>query len=182
MTEAEYLAYDLAHEGKHEFVNGQVLAMSGVSAVHDALQVNLMGALLGRLRGGPCRPHGSDLRVHIDETGMYAYPGLTVVCGQPEYSSTRPPSLLNPGVVIEVLSETTEDYEMNAKAAHYRRRSSVQQILLVDSRRRMVQSQVRNPEGTWTLAEYEAGEVPVAPLGLTIPMDEIYEGVTLELA
>jgi Uma2 family endonuclease len=113
---------------------------------------------------------------------MYAYPDLTVYCGEPELAPTRPESLLNPRLIVEVLSESTAAYDISAKAAHYRNRPSVLQILFVDSRRRLVQSQTRNADGTWTLRDQDAGDVSIGPLGLTIPMDELYEGVTFETA
>lgn len=177
MTEAEYLAYDQDRDVKHEFVNGEVVAMAGVTESHSALQVNLTLALGTRLRGGECRVHGSDLRVRLDETGLYGYPDLTVVCGEARFAPTKPVSLLNPCLIVEVLSESTEEYDRGAKVAHYRHRSSVDTILLVDSRRRLVELLTRNPDGTWTLSEHTTGAFAV--LGHTIPLDELYEGVAL---
>lgn len=175
MTEAEYLDYDRTHDGKYEYVNGEVVAMSGVSDAHDRIQVNTTVALANRLRGGSCRVRGPDLRVRLDETGLYCYPDLTVVCGEPAFASTRPVTLLNPRVIIEVLSETTEEYDRGAKVAHYRHRSSVDLILLIDSQRRMVERQQRNADGTWTLSEHTSGAVVV--LEHAIPLDEFYDGV-----
>lgn len=96
MTEAEYLEYDRTHDGKYEYVNGEVVAMSGVSDAHDRIQVNATVALATRLRGGPCRVRGAALRVRLDETGLYGYPDLTIVCGEPAFAATRPVTLLNP--------------------------------------------------------------------------------------
>jgi Uma2 family endonuclease len=114
MSEAEYLEYDRTHDGKYEYVNGEVVAMSGVSDAHDRIQVNATVALANRLRGGPCRVRGAGLRVRLDETGLYCYPDLTIVCGEPAFAPTRPVTLLNPRVIIEVLSETTEEYDRGA--------------------------------------------------------------------
>ena len=175
MSEAEYLAYELGHEGKHELVNGEVLAMSGVSEAHSLIQANLTIALGTRLRGGPCRVYTSDLRVLLEETGMYCYPDLSVVCGAAQFVPTRPETLLNPRLVIEVLSESSEDYDRGAKAAHYRHRATIETLLFVDSRRRLVEMQRRNPDGTWTLSEHTTGSLPVVDIEL--PLDEIYEGV-----
>jgi Uma2 family endonuclease len=175
MTEAEYLAYDLAHDGKHELVNGEVLAMAGATYAHNLVQANLSGVLWNALRGGPCRVHGSDMRVRLDETRLYCYPDLTIVCGDAELAATKPETLLNPRVIIEVISESTEDYDRGAKVAHYRHRKSVDTILLVDSRRRLVERQSRNSDGTWTLSEHTTGSVRV--LDLEVPLDDIYEGV-----
>ncbi len=177
MTEAAYLAYDQSHAGKHEYVNGEVVAISGVSDAHDRIQVNATLALGSRLRGGPCRVRGSDLRVRLDETGLYCYPDLTIVCGEPAFADTRPVTLLNPRVVIEVLSETTEEYDRGAKVAHYRHRASVDLLLLIDSQRRLIERQQRNPDGTWTLSEHTAGSVLV--LDHALPFDELYDGVAL---
>jgi Uma2 family endonuclease len=177
MTEAEYLAYDLLHEGKHEFVNGEVIAMAGATLAHSTIQMNLGVALTTRLRKTPCRAHGSDLRVRIDETGLYAYPDMTIYRGKPEFAPTRPESLLNPRVILEILSDSTEDYDLGAKAAHYRKRSSVEAVVFVDSRRPRVQLQTRNPDGTWLLSEMTEGELRLAVIDVVLPLAEIYEGV-----
>ena len=97
--------------------------------------------------------------------------------GEPAFAATAPVTLLNPQVIIEVLSETTEEYDRGAKVAHYRRRASVDLILLIDSRRRMVERQQRNPDGTWTLSEHASGMVVV--LDHEVPLDELYDGVAL---
>jgi Uma2 family endonuclease len=177
MTEADYLAYERTHAGKHEYVSGEVVAMEGVSDAHDRLQVNATVALANRLRGGPCRVRGADLRVRLDETGLYCYPDLTIVCGDAAFAPTQPVTLLNPRVIIEVLSESTEEYDRGAKVAHYRHRASVDLILLIDSRRQVVERQQRNADGTWTLSEHTRGVVVV--LDHAIPLDELYEGVAL---
>jgi Uma2 family endonuclease len=175
MTEVEYLEYDRAHDGKYEYVNGEVVAMAGVSDAHDRIQVNATVGLANRLRGGPCRVRGADLRVRLDETGLYCYPDLTIVCGEPVFAETRPVTLLNPRVIIEVLSDTTEEYDRGAKVAHYRHRATVDLILLIDSQRRMVERQQRNQDGTWTLSEHTSGAISV--LDLELPLDELYDGV-----
>jgi Uma2 family endonuclease len=180
MSEAEYLAWEAEQEGKHEWVNGEVVAMAGASARHSTIQANFLSGLVTRLRGRNCRAHGSDLRVRIAETGLYAYPDVTVVCGPPEYAPTRPESLLNPRVVVEIFSESTEDHDRGAKAAHYRKRPSVQAIVFVDSRRKMVELQARNADGTWTLSERGEGELRIDCVDVTVPLEEIYEGADLE--
>jgi len=177
MTEAEYLEYDRSHDGKYEYLNGEVVAMAGVSDAHDRIQVNITVALANRLRGGPCRVRGADLRVRLDETGLYCYPDLTIVRGEPAFAATRPVTFLNPWVIIEVLSETTEEYDRGTKVAHYRHRASVDLILLIDSQHRMVERQQRNPDGTWTLSEHTTGKVVI--LEHEVPLDELYDGVAL---
>ena len=177
LTPAEYLAGEAEQADRHEYVNGEIVAMSGVSSAHNRITSNLHVALANGLRGGPCRVNMPDLRVLVDETGLYAYPDLTVVCGPPEYTADTVPSLRNPCVIVEVLSESTANHDLGAKAAHYRRRASVETLLLVDSRSRRVQRQTRNADGTWTLADLDDGEIEVA--GVVLTFDQIYEDMAL---
>jgi Uma2 family endonuclease len=176
MTEAEYLAYDLAHEGRHEFVNGEVYAMAGGSAEHALATMNLGALLHGALRGGPCRVYSGDLRVRVDETGLYTYPDLTVICGRAELAPTTPPCALNPRVVVEVLSASTEAYDRGAKASHYRRRPSIEAIVFVSTTEPRVEVHTRNLDGSWTLREATDGEIAVPPIGVSVPVAEIYAG------
>lgn len=151
--------------------------MSGVSDAHNRIQVNATVALANRLRGGPRRVRGADLRVQLDETGLYCYPDLTIVWPDPMFAPTRTVTLLNPKVIIEVLSDTTEEYDRGAKVSHFRHRASVDLILLIDSRRRLVERQQRNSDGTWTLSEHTSGRVMV--LEHELPLDELYDGVSV---
>jgi len=177
ITEAEYLATEASSPEKREYVNGEILAMAGVSFEHAAVHARLIGGLNRRLHGRGCEAVGSDLRVLTAETGLYSYPDIVVVCGRPELSATTPPSLLNPRVLFEILSESTENHDRVVKVAHYRHRATVDAIVLVDSRRRLVEIQTRNANGTWTLAELTTGELRIDVLDVGIPLDEIYDGV-----
>lgn len=179
MKVEDYLALDLESEEKLEFVNGEIVAMSGASPDHSAIQSNVMFALRSRV-SRPYRVDGPDLRVLLDETGLYAYPDVTVTCGAPELTDTNPPSLRNPRLVVEVLSDSTAQYDVAVKAAHYRHRASVEAILLVDSRERSVMLQLRNPDGTWTLRDLTTGDVEIPVMDLRIPLDQLYEGTSLE--
>lgn len=128
------------------------------------------------LRGSPCRVCSNDLRVRVEETGLYTYPDVTVVCGRAELAPTHPPSLLNPRVVVEVLSASTEAHDRGAKSAHYRRRASIEAIVYVATEERRVEVLTRNADGTWTLHEATTGDLPIAPLGVALPVDEVYAG------
>ena len=120
VSEDEYLALERKSETKHELINGVIVAMAGASYEHNTTAANLLVALGMRLRGRPCRPLGSDQRIHIPATGLYTYPDVSVVCGKPEFHSKDRDTLLNPRVIIEVLSDSTEAYDRGAKFAHYR--------------------------------------------------------------
>ncbi|MES2643755.1 MAG: Uma2 family endonuclease [Myxococcota bacterium] len=182
MTEEEYLEYDRTHDGKREFVNGELIDMAGASEAHGLVVGNLFFAIKTRLRGGACRAFVADMRVRIDETGLYAYPDIVVVCGKAEFAPTRPESLLNPSMVVEVLSPTTAGYDRGAKLEHYRRRPSIRAILLVDSVERRMTRYIRNADDTWTLADHLDGTVPIGPLELELSMDEIFEGTEEAMA
>ncbi len=175
-TEAEYLAMSEASEERLEYVNGEIMAMAGASPVHEAVVANLIRSLGNRLDGRPCRPFGSNLRVKISETGLYAYPDVTVVCGRLELEPTRPETLLNPTVIFEVLSASTEGYDRGAKAAHYRQRSSLNAYVLVSTDAKRIEVYTRT--GTvWTLGEArEGGDVRVDSLDIALPLAEVYAG------
>lgn len=177
ITEAEYLAYDLAHEARCEFVNGEIIAMAGASERHELLVMNL-GRVIGNcLRGRTCRVYGSNLRIKTDDTGMYAYPDATVVCGASRVLGTNPVTLTNPHVVFEVLSETTEKYDRGAKFAHYRHLRSLKAYVLVASDERRVEVYARNDNNTWTMAEaVGTGEVGIAAIDVAFELTTLYEG------
>ncbi len=173
ITVDDYLAMDAGSDEKLEFVNGEIVAMSGASIELGRIQTNTLVALATRVPP-PCEVFGSDLRILLEETGLYAYPDASVVCGAPDVTETNPPSVRNPRLVVEVLSESTATYDLAVKGAHYRHRASLDAILFVDSRARNVQLQTRNPDGTWTLTELVAGTVRIPALDLDLPLDELY--------
>lgn len=182
LTVEEYLAYDAAHEGKHEFVNGEMWAMAGAHTVHNLLTMNVGIALGNRLRRTPCRVLSSDMRVLVDETGLYCYPDLTVVCGKVEALPTAPPTLTNPRMVVEVLSKSTAEFDKNEKFAHYRRRASLDTIVFVSWPERRVEAYVRESTG-WRLSEARDAQILTIPtFDLTIPLDEVYDGMAEFLA
>jgi len=176
MSEDEYLVFDASHEGRHELINGELVSMAGGSEAHALTIANVTAWLVGALRGSPCRAYSNDLRVHLRETGLYAYPDVTVVCGRAELTATNPPSLLNPRVIIEVLSESTEAHDRGAKAAHYRQRGSVDALVFVATTTRRVEVLTRAADGTWILQEATTGSLAIPPLGIALPLEAVYAG------
>jgi Uma2 family endonuclease len=176
MTEEEYLLYDASHEGHHELINGELVSMAGGSEAHALAIANVIAWLHGALRGSPCRTYSNDLRVHLKETGLYAYPDVTVVCGRADLTATNPPSLLNPRVIVEVLSESTEAHDRGAKAAHYRQCASVEAIVFVATAMLRVEVLTRAADGAWILQEATSGDLAIPPLGVAIPVDAVYAG------
>jgi len=177
-TEAEYLALSARAEERMELYNGAIVAMSGASEAHALVAMNLGAALHARLRGSPCRAYTNDLRVHVEATGAWVYPDVTVVCGPTARTEGNPPSVRNPRLVIEVLSPSTALHDRGAKAAHYRRIPSLAGYLLVDIEARRVELTFRGDDGDWRLREAEGlGTLHIPDPALVLPLAELWEGL-----
>ena len=175
MTYAEYLAFEEKSVEKHEFLNGEVFAMAGGTIEHAALAAAVSNALSNAVRDRPCRVYSSDLRVRIRATGLTTYPDVSVVCGQAEVDAEDRCAIVNPLLVIEVLSDSTEAYDRGEKAAHYRHLPSLREYVLVSQHRPRIEVFRRNEAGRWELYEYESGShAELASVGCTIAVDEVY--------
>lgn len=174
---ADYLARERASATRHEFVDGEIVAMSGARVAHIRIVRNVLSALHGQLRGRRCEAFSNDLRVAADPSGRYFYPDVVVVCGRPEFLDGEMDTLLNPTVVIEVLSESTESFDRTTKADAYRAMPSVEQFIVIDSRTSFVESQVRIDERTWTATTYRSADETLPVRDANLILAEIYEGV-----
>lgn len=179
VTEEEYIERERRSETKHELIHGVIVAMAGASPRHNAIAANVIAALGVALRGGPCRVLTSDQRVHVDETGLYTYPDVTVVCDKPRFHPKFRDTLMNPKAIVEVLSDSTEAYDREAKFAHYRKLPSLTEYLLVAQSGKQVEHYHRLETGQWLFTEYkgDGARVPLPALGVELPLAEIYEGV-----
>jgi Uma2 family endonuclease len=179
-TEAEYLAIERAAEFKSEFYNGEMFAMAGATYDHNRVKDNLASALNQQGNGGPCFALTSDMKVKVGPTSLYAYPDIVVVCGSPDFLNDTKDTLLNPAVVIEVLSPSTEKYDRGAKFRHYQQVPSLREIVLVAQDEPVCERFVRQPDGTWNLATVTRLEDEL--IFITIParvrLSDIYSGVT----
>lgn len=174
-TYAEYLVAEAASEVRHECLNGEVWARAGGTPEHGALALALAGELRGALRGKPCRVYSSDVRVRVPQTGLSTYPDLSVVCGQLETSPDDPDAIVNPVVLVEVLSDTTEGYDRGAKAAHYRRIPSLREYVFVSQSDPLVEVHRLAESGRWELLEARPGEsIELASLGIHLDVAAIY--------
>ena len=180
-TPAEYLAFEEAHERRHEFVAGQIYAMSGASTPHVILRDNVLVALHTRLRGGPCRPYGTDMRVRTPDTEFYTYPDIAVVCGAPAFDEGNSATLLNPVLLVEVLSDSTEAYDRGEKFAWYQRIPSLREYVLVSQHETRAECFARGEGGAWSVTAAEGpGAVLALPgVGCALPLAEVYEGAEL---
>lgn len=154
LTSHEYLAWERRQETRHEYVNGEIHAMTGASREHNLINGNLFAALHFQLRGKPCEIYNNDMRVKVSETGMYTYPDIVAACGEPEFDDAEMDTLLNPVLIIEVLSESTEAYDRGAKFLHYRNLPSLQDYLLVAQSEYRIEHYVRQAGNRWLLTEY----------------------------
>jgi Uma2 family endonuclease len=181
-TPEEYLALEREADYKSEYLDGQIYAMAGGSPEHNAIGANLLGALVPQLRGGPCRSFTSDQRVKLEETGLYTYPDITIVCGERHFDDARRDTLLNPTLIIEVLSDSTEAYDRGEKFAHYRRVESLREYVLVSQNRPRIERYLRQPDGTWNYAAVDGleSEIRLDSIGCLLRLAEVYDGISFE--
>lgn len=182
LTPTEYLAIETASEGRHEFYDGEMFAMSGGSYWHNLVKDNLAHAIRNRLAGRDCTVLTSDQRVKVDATGLYTYPDVVVFCGKPAFEDGVHFSATNPLLLAEVLSESTERYDRGVKFGHYRQLPSVQEYLVLAQDRVSVERyrrQTAGEPGSWLLTAVSdpGGVVEFESLGITVPVAEIYAAV-----
>lgn len=180
-TPQEYLARERAsHGSKSEYVNGHIYAMGGASLAHNRIVFNLARELGNQIRGGPCSASVNDMRVKVPQTEMYTYPDVVVVCGEPRLEDNHFDTLLNPTILVEVLSPSTERYDRGDKWAHFRHLECLQMYVLVAQDRMRVETFTRRGD-EWIYAEAsgEAGVLNLEPVGCSVPLDAIYELVEI---
>src|ERR1700676_915631 len=152
LTEDEYLEIERRAERKSEYYRGERFAMAGSAHAHNRLVANLIALLGMQLASLPCLVLPSDMRVQISATGLYTYPDVIVVCSEPQFRDKRRDTLLNPTLIVEVLSPSREAYDRGRKFDHYRILESVAEYFLVASDRVHADLAVRQPDGRWLLA------------------------------
>lgn len=177
-TPEEYLAFENASAGKHEYVNGEIYAMSGGSLEHAMVSGSAIELLNRTFRPG-CVALTSDMRLRVVETDMYTYPDVALVCGRPELDPRDRHGLLNPSVLVEVLSPSTEGYDRGAKFAHYRHIPSLRHYVLVDPVARRVEVFTRTDEPTWTVEFAEGEGATFGLLGKRLPVGDLWLGLDL---
>ncbi|MBX2905254.1 MAG: Uma2 family endonuclease [Taibaiella sp.] len=181
LTIEEYLEWENAATEKHEYYRGEIFAMSGAKMVHNHITSNLLTGLGTRLKGKPCKPFGSDTRVHIPSNTLFTYPDITVICGKEETLNDDGFNVLNPSVIFEVLSLSTAQYDRGEKFGLYRDVPSLKAYVLVHTDRVYVEAFHINREGHWELREYKSKKevLSISAIDVAIPVIDIYEGVTI---
>jgi Uma2 family endonuclease len=153
LTPQEYLAIERKAEFKSEFFDGEMFAMAGATREHTLISGNVHADVHNQLRGRDCEVYQSDMRVKVSPTGLYTYPDVSVVCGKPQFEDAEVDTLLNPKVIVEVLSESTEGYDRGKKFQHYRNISSLMEYVLIAQDSPHVEVHTRQAEGRWLLWE-----------------------------
>lgn len=180
-TPAEYLEFERQAIDRHEYHDGEIVAMIAGSLERSLIAANMTGELGNALKGKRCRVANCNLRVRISRQGRYVYPDALVFCGPPQFDpqDEQRHTLLNPRVIIEVLSPSTEAYDRGEKFAHYRQIESFEEYVLISQDKPNVESWLRQSDGAWSIATHTAldGAATVRCLGATIPLAEIYAGV-----
>lgn len=177
----EYLALERDANTKHEFFAGEIFAMGGGTPEHSAIAVKIASQLDAQLEGKECRVFNSDLRVRVLATGLGTYPDVTVVCGPLEFAPDAPDTLVNPVVIVEVLSASTEEYDRGAKFDNYRQISSLREYVLVSQRERLVEVHRRQAAGVpWSRVEARIhGVARLESIGCDLTVDRVYAGLSL---
>jgi Uma2 family endonuclease len=180
-TPQEYLEIDRKSEFKSEYIDGQIVAMTGASREHNLIVTNIVRELSLQLKGRPCELYPSDMRVRVPATGDYAYPDAVVVCGEPQFEDGNVDILVNPTLIIEVLSDSTESYDRGKKFRNYRSIKSLAEYVLVAQDDYRIEQFVRQTNGQWLLTETRSSEgvVELETIECKLLLKEVYDKVAI---
>jgi Uma2 family endonuclease len=183
VSEHEYLAFERAAEERHEYADGEIFAMSGGTWEHSLIASNINRELSTGLLARRCAVHGADMRIHIPSTGRYTYSDALVVCGPPVLTDEVRDTLVNPIVIVEVLSDSTEKYDRGDKLEHYQTIASLRDYLLVSQKKARIEHFRKQVDGTWVLRATGPGDrVVLESVGCELAVDMAYLKVFGEAA
>lgn len=177
-TVAEYLARERQALEKSEYFNGEIIEMAGATRNHNRVKENLSVHIGMALETTLCQSFSSDMRVNLPATGLYAYPDIVIVCGEPDLLPGEFDNLLNPVVLLEVLSDSTDDYDRGRKFQRYRSIPTFAEYILIDSQAIGVEVWRKNEQGQWTLTEQTTdlnGQFTIRTIDLTISLATVYQ-------
>jgi Uma2 family endonuclease len=184
ISEKEYLNAERLALNKHEYYKGEIFAMGGASIAHNKIAINCTVDIGYKLKGKKCQPFGSDLRVHIPKNTLFTYPDISIVCGEIETTDDKFDTITNPSVIIEILSPSTRNYDKGEKFTLYREIDSLQEYILIDSERIMVEKFIRNSDNSWQLTEYKYIDLSfsITTVDIEMQLADIYEGLSIAKA
>lgn len=181
ITPDEYLQRERKAEYRSEYLRGEMFAMAGASANHNLIVLNAGSHLREQLKKKPCRVYPSDLKLRIEATGLYTYPDLSVVCGEPQFESDVCDVLLNPVVLVEVLSDSTEAYDRGKKFEHYRTIPSLKHYILIAQDRHSIDCFSRQVDDSWNLTSCQGldGMIRLEAIDSELVGVEVYDKVAI---
>jgi Uma2 family endonuclease len=179
LTPQEYLAAERRAEVKSEYFNGEMYATSGASRKHNLITLNIAAGLVQQMRGRPCEVYSSDMRVKVSATGLYTYPDVVAVCGEPKFEDAHVDTLLNPTLLVEVLSASTASYDRGQKFGHYRWVESLTEYVLVSQDGCKVEHFAKQSDRQWlqTVVQSLDAEIELASIRGVLRLREIYDRV-----
>lgn len=178
LTPEAYFVWEEQQLEKHEYIDGQIYAMSGGSVNHSRIAVRIATLFANHLEASPCETGNSDLRVNIVETTNYTYPDVSVTCDERDQTTTQ--YITYPCLIVEVLSTTTEAYDRGGKFRMYRNNPVLQDYLLVSSTSIEMDLYHKNDAGEWIIINYKEGDtVELKSINLSFPIEQVYRGLTL---
>jgi Uma2 family endonuclease len=179
LSPEDYLALERSAEFKSEYFDGEIFAMAGASESHNLIVINTIRELSIQLKKRPCKVYANDMRVRVGPTGLFTYPDVMVVCGQAQFDDSHLDTLLNPTLIVEVLSDSTEAYDRGRKFEHYRKLESLAEYVLITQHRPHVESYRRQPDQRWVFAESDGldSSLPLDAIDCELALAEIYDKV-----
>lgn len=182
LTPEQYLRLERLAETKSEFFDGEVIPMPGVSRHHNRINRDLVVEFTNQFADRPCEVFFCDMRVKIPATGSYAYPDVAVLCGEPAFEDAETDTLLNPQVIIEVLSESTEAHDRGRKLRHYRSIQSLQEYVLISQTECRIECYSRQPSGEWVYNDITdlQGTIVLHSIDCRLPVARVYRSVAFK--
>lgn len=177
-TSHEYLAMEAESLEKHEYYKGEIFAMAGAGSIHNIIFKNTFGNLFIALKGKQCQPYGSDLKIHIPENSLFTYPDISIICGDIVNFNEDKETIIQPTIIIEILSPATKNYDRGEKFLLYRAISLLKEYILIDSESIHAEHFAINKEKLWQLKEYNKPEdkIILETINTQLLLREIYDG------
>ena len=181
-TPAEYLARERASDHKSEYSVGEIFALAGGSEQHNLIRGNVYASFHSQLRRRACTVYPSDMRVYVSRTGLYTYPDVSVVCGTAQFQDPHRDTLLNPTVIVEVLSSSPENYDRGKKFQHYRTLDTLEGYIVIAQNTTHVEHYTRQPNNQWLCEEFDdtSTVLTIAAIECVLALQDVYEKVAFE--
>lgn len=179
MTPAEYLSWERKEETKHEYASGTIVSMAGASPKHNLILSHIISATGSFLKGKPCNIYPSDLRIYVKSKESYFYPDASIICGELEMSDDIKDTVKNPSVIFEILSPSTEDYDLGKKFFYYLQIESLKEYITIDSTKQHIRIGRKQPNDAWKFEEYTQTNQSlwINTIEFSIPLYDMYEGI-----